>query len=134
MDQTAFLSWSTKTGFSPPAMHFLAQAAPVPACLAPHMESEIQPLMDDESAAWAATAADETRRANKAMRCFMRTSGKVEIVRRRSSCASRAGLHKQCGQKWADAMEKKGRSQCGCMLLRRTSTFCRTISKRAAAD
>ena len=37
------LGSSTKTGFMPPAMHFFTHAAPVPVCLAPHMESEIQP-------------------------------------------------------------------------------------------
>jgi hypothetical protein len=49
-----FLPWSTKTGFWPPAMHFLTQSAPLPACRAPQVESEIQPLILFESAALAA--------------------------------------------------------------------------------
>src|ERR1700690_1248547 len=56
MVQTAFLSSSTNTGAIPPSMHFFTQAAPEPACLAPHIESEIQPLIWEESAALATIA------------------------------------------------------------------------------
>src|ERR1039458_4344762 len=40
----------------PPLMHFFTQAAPDPACLAPHIESEIQPLILFDSIALAARA------------------------------------------------------------------------------
>src|ERR1039458_752891 len=56
MVQTAFLASSTNTGAIPPSTHFFTQAAPEPACLAPHIESDIQPLILDESAALAESA------------------------------------------------------------------------------
>src|SRR5580658_6827491 len=70
MDHTAFLASSTNTGADPPSMHFLAQAAPVPACLAAHIESEIQPLIDDESAATAGIQARDKTRANRPANSF----------------------------------------------------------------
>ena len=60
MVQTAFFASSTNTGAMPPSMHFFTQAEPEPACLAPHIESEIQPLIWVESAALAAIAAVES--------------------------------------------------------------------------
>src|SRR5580692_5781257 len=50
MVQTSFLASSTNTGASPPLMHFFTQAEPLPACLAPHIASEIQPLMVESAA------------------------------------------------------------------------------------
>src|ERR1035437_2334955 len=55
----------------PPSMHFLTQAAPLPVCLAPHIESEIQPLILVESAARAATTANEKTTTSKAMVRFI---------------------------------------------------------------
>jgi len=51
-----FLASSTNTGAIPPSIHFLTQAAPLPACLAPHIESEIQPVILVESPARALSA------------------------------------------------------------------------------
>src|ERR1700692_4285545 len=70
MVQTCFLPSSTNTGVMPPSMHFFTHAAPDPACLAPHIESEIQPLMLLESAALAATAANERATTSIAMLRF----------------------------------------------------------------
>src|SRR5579863_2950040 len=54
----------------PPSMHFLTQAAPLPACLTPHIESEIQPLAFVESAARAPAAARERTTTNNAKTRF----------------------------------------------------------------
>jgi hypothetical protein len=70
MLQTAFFCSSTKTGAMPPSMHFFTQADPEPACFAPHMLSEIQPLMGAESAAWAAMAPAEATRTKAATILF----------------------------------------------------------------
>src|SRR5580658_4190103 len=74
MVQTDFLASSTNTGAMPPEMHFLTQAAPEPACLAPHMESEIQPLIWVESAALAATHAHAQTSARTATTRFIPAS------------------------------------------------------------
>src|SRR5271166_248081 len=51
-------------------MHFFTQAAPVPACFAPHIESEIQPLIEVESAARAAIHANDKTTTSKATTRF----------------------------------------------------------------
>ena len=56
VDGPDVLALIDKDRLLPPSMHFLTQSAPVPACLAPHIESEIQPLILVESAALAASA------------------------------------------------------------------------------
>src|SRR5450631_4745241 len=61
----------------PPSMHFLTQAAPDPACFAPHIESEIQPLILVESAARAAMTANEKTTTNRAMVRFINSSSEV---------------------------------------------------------
>src|SRR5579863_7753939 len=54
MLQTCFWG-STKTGFIPFLTQARTHSAPVPACLAPHMESEIQPSLVVAPAANTAT-------------------------------------------------------------------------------
>jgi hypothetical protein len=51
-------------------MHFFTHSEPEPACLAPHIESEIQPLIVFESAPFAATAANATIPTTNAMMRF----------------------------------------------------------------
>src|SRR5580704_3106981 len=67
------LSGSTNTGFNPPSTHFLTQAAPVPACFAPHMESEIHPVLVIEPAACATATAMANIATNRKMLLFMET-------------------------------------------------------------
>src|SRR6185437_3260695 len=59
MAQTCFFE-STKTGFMPPSTHFFTHAAPEPACLAPHIESEIQPVLEEFAAMAARTPREKT--------------------------------------------------------------------------
>ncbi len=63
-----FLASSTKTGDIPPSTHFFTHSEPDPACFAPHIESEIQPLMVFESAAFATTALSARTAINIALR------------------------------------------------------------------
>jgi hypothetical protein len=55
----------------PPSTHFFTQAAPLPACLAPHIESEIQPFIELESAALAETADNAPAANSKAKMRFI---------------------------------------------------------------
>src|ERR1039458_1812718 len=72
MVQTAFLASSTNTGAMPPLMHFFTHSAPDPACLAPHIESEIHPSILVESAAPAAVAVSAKPANRSARTLFMR--------------------------------------------------------------
>src|SRR5271165_1548336 len=79
----------------PPSTHFFTQAAPLPACLAPHMESEIQPLMVLESAALAATEEKETATTSRVRTRFIfETSGIGETQNRLPSSTSTTGKGK----------------------------------------
>src|ERR1035438_1213710 len=80
MVQTSFLASSTNTGAMPPSMHFFTQAAPEPACLAPHIESEIHPSILVESAALAAIAVKAKPATSRAITRFISASRNWEIL------------------------------------------------------
>jgi hypothetical protein len=61
-------------------MHFLTHAAPVVVCFAPHIESEIYPVLVVDPAACATTAAMANIAANKEMLRFMGTSGDQSLL------------------------------------------------------
>src|ERR1700685_3172366 len=61
-------------------MHFFTQAAPLPVCLAPHMASEIQPLMV-ESAARAESGAKARTAVRTAATRFTRTLQEMAVSR-----------------------------------------------------
>src|SRR5271157_365862 len=67
MVQTAFWASSTNTGAMPPSIHFFTQAGLSPRCLAPHIESDIQPFNLVASAARAAIAV-RAKTANRRVR------------------------------------------------------------------
>src|SRR5580698_3844605 len=75
-----FLSGSTNTAFIPPSMHFFTQAAPLPACFAPHMESEIHPVLVVEPAACATRTAMANIATSRKMFLFMKTSGSESLL------------------------------------------------------